>query len=272
MYKLQVAVPEQSTPTDNRYQQGGEGSAPDPDIEIMPRGNVNKDMSKNTPAAAWILVLLLLLFTIQNNCNGNIVSQIFQLYLRQAFVNTKRNKPYPREIMIFCLTIAGYSARAYKFLRDAAKNCLPSERTLRRYRRRVDGSPGFSSSALKMIENKVQEMASASHRLFLSLSCDDMSIRQHVWFTGTTFYGYEDLGEGPGQKPAKHVMLIMATALNMRWKLPVGYFLLPDSFSGEKRAELIRNCIFHVNNTGAVITSLVMDNCPVNYATFRRYL
>lgn len=63
----------------------------------------------------------------------------------------------------------------------------------------------------------------------------------------------------------------MATALNMKWKLPVAYFLLPDGFSSEKRAELIRNCIFHLNSTGAIVTSLVMDNCPVNYATFRRY-
>jgi hypothetical protein len=238
----------------------------------MPRRRTSSDSSQTAPVAAWILVLLLLLYTIQNNCKGNIISEIFKLYLRQACVNKKHTKPFSREIMIFCLTLAGYSARAYKFLRDTAKNCLPSERTLRRYRRRVDGSPGFSASALKMIRNKVHEMASMSHKLFLSLSCDDMSIRQHVWFTGTTFYGYEDLGDGPGQKPAKHVMMIMATALNMKWKLPVGYFLLPDSFSSEKRAELLRNCIFHVNNTGAVITSLVMDNCPVNYATFRRYL
>ena len=90
------------------------------------------------------------------------------------------------------------------------------------------------------------------------------------FFTGTTFYGYEDLGEGPGEKPAKHVMMMMATALNMSFKVPVGYFLLPDAFSSEKRAELLRNCIFHVNTTGAIVTNLVMDNCPVNYATYRR--
>ena len=94
--------------------------------------------------------------------------------------------------------------------------------------------------------------------------------RQHIWFTGTTFHGYEDLGEGPGEKPAKHVMMMMATALNMSFKVPVGYFLLPDAFTSEKRAELLRNCIYHVNATGVVVTNLVMDNCPVNYATFRR--
>ena len=63
---------------------------------------------------------------------------------------------------------------------------------------------------------------------------------------------------------------MMATALNMSFKVPVGYFLLPDAFTSEKRAELLRNCIYHVNTTGAVVTNLVMDNCPVNYATFRR--
>ena len=63
---------------------------------------------------------------------------------------------------------------------------------------------------------------------------------------------------------------MMATALNMSFKVPVGYFLLPDAFTSEKQAELLRNCIYHVNTTGAVVTNIVMDNCPVNYATFRR--
>ena len=247
-----------------------EASCPDPDIEIMSKNPSNIAKYQNTPLAAWILVLLLLLHILQKNSTDNVVYEIFQLYLRQVCINKKRTNPYSRTIMIFCLTIASYSTRAYNFLREVAHNCLPTVGTLLTYRRRVDGSPGFSVSALNMLRNKVKEMLTKSKKLFISLSCDDMSIRQHVWFTGTTFYGYEDLGEGPGLKPAKHVMMIMATALNMRWKLPVGYFLLPDSFTGDKRAALIRNCIYHVNNTGAVITSLVMDNCPVNYATFRR--
>ena len=64
--------------------------------------------------------------------------------------------------------------------------------------------------------------------------------------------------------------MIMATALNMSWKLPVAYFLIPDGFSAEKREELLRTCVYHLNNTGAILTSIVMDNCPVNYATFRK--
>jgi len=65
-------------------------------------------------------------------------------------------------------------------------------------------------------------------------------------------------------------MMLMATALNMSWKLPIAYFLIPDGFSAVKREELLRTCVHHLNNTGAIITSIVMDNCPVNHATFRK--
>jgi hypothetical protein len=55
----------------------------------------------------------------------------------------------------------------------------------------------------------------------------------------------------------------------MSWKLPIAYFMLPDGFPSVKRAELIRLCLYKLNCTGAIVTNLVMDNCAVNYATFR---
>lgn len=247
--------------------------APDPDIEIMQKPSIQNSSSfssSNTPVAAWILVLLLLIFTLKKNMSDSVVGEIFKIFSTSAIRKRKQTKPYSKPVMIFCMTLAGYSFRAYRYLREVFQNCVPSEKTLRNYRKRVDGSPGFSAAALRMISRKVTEMKETSKNLFVSLSCDDMSIRQHIWFTGTTFHGYEDLGDGLGEKPAKHVMMMMATALNMSWKIPVGYFLIPDAFSSEKRAELLQNCIFHLNGTGAIVTSLVMDNCPVNYATFRR--
>ena len=91
--------------------------------------------------------------------------------------NKKRNKAYSRKIMIFCMTLVGYSTKAYSFLRESAQKCLPSVQTLRNYRKRVDGSPGFSTTAMNMIKQKVTEMHNESKQLFLSVSCDDMSIR-----------------------------------------------------------------------------------------------
>jgi hypothetical protein len=95
-------------------------------------------------------------------------------------------------------------------------------------------------------------------------------LRQHIWYTGTRFYGFEDIGDGPGRKAAKHVMMLMVTCLNMDWKLPIAYFLLPDGFKSDGRAELLRQALQKLNETGAIVTNIVMDNCPVNYSTFRK--
>jgi hypothetical protein len=162
--------------------------SPDPEIEIMSQGRGKPALNKTTPVAAWMLVLLLAIHTVMRlPAADNTISEIFQLYTRKNIVEKKRTKPYSRSIMIFSMTLAGYSMRAYNFLRSVANKCLPSENTLRRYRQRVDGSPGFSVAALKMIRNKVSDLATTTQKLFISLSCDDMSIRQHLWFTGKLF-------------------------------------------------------------------------------------
>ncbi len=238
-------------------------SAGDPEIELLSKNNLSKHTS--SPAAAWILTTLLLISFLQKR-NENILAEMCDISMSTS---SHRNQPYSRKIMIFCMTMAGYSVKAYNFLRTSACNCLPSMSTIRNYKKRVDGSPGYSTDALNMITRKVKEMEEQSKKLFVSISCDDMSIRQHIWFTGKSFHGYEDIGESPSSKPATHVMMVMATALNMSWKMPIGYFLLSDGFPAGKRADLLRTAVYHLNNTGVVITNIVMDNCPVNYATFK---
>ncbi len=49
--------------------------------------------------------------------------------------------------------LAGYSLRAYSYLCNSMKNCLPSIGTLRKYRNRVDGSPDFYLAALHMVKS-----------------------------------------------------------------------------------------------------------------------
>jgi hypothetical protein len=49
--------------------------------------------------------------------------------------------------------------------------------------------------------------------------------RQHIWFTESSFFGYEDIGGGLGKNPAKHVMMLMVKNL---W---VGNCQLPTFFS-----------------------------------------
>ena len=150
--------------------------AGDPEIGI-PRYGVCEMRPKPPPAAAWVLVTLLLIQMYQAR-TANIFGEMSELFLDGSVRgNNKRNKAYSRKIMIFCMTMVGYSTKAYSYLRESAKKCLPSVQTLRNYRKRVDGSPGFSTTAMNMIKQKVTEMHNQSKKLFLSVSCDDMSIR-----------------------------------------------------------------------------------------------
>ena len=152
--------------------------AGDPEIERL---QYNKSQSYSypirTPAAAWVLTTLILLSIMQKNSANNVICEMSDLVYASSVNKTRRSQPYSKRMMIFCLTLAGYSAKAYSFLRNTVQNCIPSGETLRKYRNRVDGSPGFSLSALKMVKNKVLELAADSRKLFLSLSCDDMAIR-----------------------------------------------------------------------------------------------
>ena len=120
----------------------------------------------------------------------SVINEIFKLYMGKSIKQSKCTKPYSRQIMIFCMTLAGYSARAYSFLRDVANKCLPSQKTLRNYRKRVDGSPGFSAAALQMIKRKVAELEEKSRQLFVSISCDDMSIR-YIFYLETFWHSQE---------------------------------------------------------------------------------
>jgi hypothetical protein len=156
------------------------GPAGDPDLEDYYQAVRKSGNPSSTPLAAWVLVTIFLLFSINRNATDNVIGEISQLCSLAGIQGNRRNKPYSKRLMIFCLTLAGYSAKAYSYLRSAVNYSIPTVETLRKYRNRVDGSPGFSVAALKMVKRKVAEMSEKSKHLFLSLSCDDMSIRYGI--------------------------------------------------------------------------------------------
>jgi hypothetical protein len=151
--------------------------AGDPEIEVYKDELKNTRKNQDIPLVTWVLVSLFLLSAVQKTATESLVGEMSQLYADSQRNGHRRNKPYSKRIMIFCMTLAGYSAKAYRYLRSSVNYCIPSPETLKNYRNRVDGSPGFSSAALKMVKSKVIEVAETSRKLFLSLSCDDISIR-----------------------------------------------------------------------------------------------
>ncbi len=137
--------------------------AADPQLEQLQDRSANEDnLSSGTPAAAWVLATLFLISMMRTTYSDNVISEVSSLLAQADVRQTKQNKPYSKRLMIFCMTLAGYSWHAYCFLRTTVKNCLPCRSTLTKYRNKVDGSPGFSLAALKMVKNKVVELAADS--------------------------------------------------------------------------------------------------------------
>ncbi|KAH9373059.1 hypothetical protein HPB48_019049 [Haemaphysalis longicornis] len=69
---------------------------------------------------------------------------------------------------------------------------------------------------------------------------DDMFIKKHVPLVGNKVFGYVDLGmDMPDDSlpEATNDWVFVLVALNMRLKLPLGYFFI-DSLSGSERVQL----------------------------------
>lgn len=67
---------------------------------------------------------------------------------------------------------------------------------------------------------------------------DEMSIREHVQWTGSRHVGYVNFGTGLKDSDilpkAKNVLVLIVVGYNCRWKVPVAYFLI-DSLSGKEK-------------------------------------
>ncbi|KAL3195592.1 hypothetical protein MRX96_045564 [Rhipicephalus microplus] len=99
-------------------------------------------------------------------------------------------------------------------------------RTLREWYKAVNGDPGFTSESFEFIKNIVQ---GRDEPLVAAIMVDDMSIKKHVQLVGNKVFGYVDLGmEMPDDSlpEATNACVFMLVALNMRLKVPLGYFFI----------------------------------------------
>ncbi|KAL1479047.1 hypothetical protein MTO96_052185 [Rhipicephalus appendiculatus] len=98
-----------------------------------------------------------------------------------------------------------------------------------------------------------------------------MSVRKHVQLVGNKVVGYVDLGtEIPEDSfpEATNICMFMLVALDMRLKVPLGYFLI-YSLSGSKRANLTKECITRVTAAGVDVVSLRFDGAASNLTMAR---
>lgn len=66
----------------------------------------------------------------------------------------------------------------------------------------------------------------------------------------------------------KKRMFFMLNCLNSHWKIPVGYFLI-DGLNSVERANLIKECLLTLHESGVKIVSLTFDGTSSNFATVR---
>ncbi|RVE46869.1 hypothetical protein evm_008514 [Chilo suppressalis] len=63
---------------------------------------------------------------------------------------------------------------------------------------------------------------------------------------------------------AKEALVFLVTGVNANSKVPVGYFLI-DGATGQQKANLVLQCLKHLNDTNVSVIGLTFDGCPSNF-------
>jgi hypothetical protein len=181
---------------------------------------------------------------------------------------TSRN-PYPPQLKAFALTLQFYSARAYDFVRETFRGCLPHPKTLQNWYSCINGSPGFHDEIFAALCYKALETPGG--KLTCSFMMDEVAIRKQLDFDRTTdkFVGYIDMGvdldDMAGLPLANEALVFMLVSLTDNWKVPVAYFLVAG-LNGSERANLVSLCLQKLHDVGVNVVSLTFDGCSANIA------
>ncbi|KAH9360454.1 hypothetical protein HPB48_013429 [Haemaphysalis longicornis] len=98
-----------------------------------------------------------------------------------------------------------------------------------------------------------------------------MAIRKHVELVGVKVVGYVDFGTGldnDSLPEAANPCVSMVVGVNVRFKIPVAYFLI-DSLTGAERAELAKQCIEKLASVKAEVISLTFGGALSNFTMAR---
>lgn len=181
-----------------------------------------------------------------------------------------KGKKYSPELRTFALTLHFYSPKAYSYIRSTFNTCLPHPSTIRKWYQCLNASPGFTAEAFNALREKVK---ATENKILCNLVTDEMAIRKLKEFDGNKVEGFVDFGAGidvPGDTTAlcTQALVFLLVAVNGRWKIPVGYFLV-DGVTGDQRANLVRMCLSNCHEVGVEVVSMTFDGCPANMAMAR---
>ena len=180
------------------------------------------------------------------------------------------SEEYPPEIRIFASTLQFYSTKAYEYARQTFSKALPHLSTIRKWYGNIDGSPGFSTQALKLLEQKVEYAEEKKKpEVIVSLMLDDMSIKKQIDYDAktSTFKGYVDLGTGAvddDSKPATEVLILMVVGVNYHFKIPIGYFFISGMLYLKTRYEQGSALMIKEYVRDVIFLQIITPLCPMH--------
>ncbi|GAB6025321.1 hypothetical protein CHUAL_014023 [Chamberlinius hualienensis] len=148
----------------------------------------------------------------------------------------KRSRTYSLSFKQFASTLYFNSSDAYKYLREDLNMFLPLEDTLYEFYDSSDASPGFTFEAFE----RIRKNHSKTCTVYCSLSFTQMQIRKHVEWDEDSFRGIVNFGSvltehGLENREAREVFVLMAVDVNASFKIPIGYFLVTEVGSSERK-------------------------------------
>ncbi|XP_071641013.1 uncharacterized protein [Temnothorax longispinosus] len=181
---------------------------------------------------------------------------------------------YPPAIRTFAMTLHFYSPKAYRYVRQKFCNALPDPSTLRLWYSTVNCEPGFTSESFDALKEKVSEEKKVGRQVIVTLMLDEIGIKKGIqYIRDGKLRGYVNVGSGietcDDIPLAKEALVFMAVALDGRWKIPLGYFLV-NGIDSSTNASLIQNCLQRLDEIGVEVSSLTLDGPSQHFATLRK--
>ena len=195
-----------------------------------------------------------------------VAKQLFSDQARNATFDNKTSNRYSQETKQFAMTLHYYSPKAYDFARKVLY--LPHPSSIRSWSASVDCEPGFLCDVIKLIGDMVTKNTTQSD---VVLIVDAMAIHKGTWWDPKkrSFVGNVDYGTAipeASDELATEALVFLICGVKGHWKHPVGYFL-QNKISADVQAQLIKDCIGLLHNSGLKVVSLVFDGTFGNQST-----
>ena len=119
----------------------------------------------------------------------------------------------------------------------------------------------------------MSEENAKGRKVLCAIMMDEMAIKKHIEYDGKKFCGHVNVGADSGIEPdanklASEALVLMVTALNGQWKVPIAYFLV-HGLTGSERANLIRLCLSKLHDVGVQVVSLTCDGPSVHWTMLK---